>query len=137
MDSDTADTPPPVDPYGTDSDAGSDSQSDSSALLNALIGGGVGIVLSFIPGSTLLGGVVAGYLEDGDVESTLRVGSIAGVVMLVPLFLIWLVALTFLGLVDAAAFGGLIAAFFVGIGLYTVGLSVVGALVGRALKDEL
>ena len=53
MDADTADTPPPIDTYGTDSD----SESESNTLVNALIGGVVGILLSFVPGSTLLGGV--------------------------------------------------------------------------------
>lgn len=60
----------------------------SSTFVNAIIGAVAGIVLSFIPLSSLLGGAVAGYLQGGEKADGLRVGVIAGVIMLVPLMLI-------------------------------------------------
>ena len=49
----------------------------SGTLLNALVGGAVGIVLSFVPLSTLLGGAVAGYLERGG-SNGIEAGAVAG-----------------------------------------------------------
>ncbi|WP_339103404.1 DUF5518 domain-containing protein [Haloterrigena salinisoli] len=133
MDSDATDTPPPIDTYGTDSN----SRSDSNAVVNALIGGGVGIVLSFLPGSTLLGGAVAGYLEGGGTDESLRVGTLAGLVMLVPFLLFGLVALVFLGFAGSGSLGVLAVFLLLASALYTVGLSIVGAVIGLALGNEL
>lgn len=131
---DTADTPPPIETYPDDDG----SSRGWSTPINALVGGGVGIVLSFLPGSTFVGGAVAGYLEGGDGGDGLRVGALAGLVMLVPMVLFGLLAAaTFLG---AGAPGGTGGLFFVVLAfgvLYTFGLSVVGAIVGGVLADEL
>ncbi|QSX01088.1 DUF5518 domain-containing protein [Haloterrigena alkaliphila] len=59
----------------------------SSTLINALIGRVAGIILSFIPFSTILGGAIAGYLEGGEPNNGLKVGAIAGVIMLIPFVL--------------------------------------------------
>ncbi|SIR82155.1 DUF5518 domain-containing protein [Natronorubrum thiooxidans] len=134
MVSDTADTPPPIDTYGTDSSTG------RTTIFNALIGAAVGIVLSFVPGSTLLGGAVAGYLEgDADPVDGLRVGAIAGLCMLAPFVLFGMIAwLFFLGAGGPGTTIGVV--FIVGLtfgALYTVGLSALGAVFGRYIKTEL
>ncbi|ELZ17260.1 hypothetical protein C477_13555 [Haloterrigena salina JCM 13891] len=127
-----SDTPPPIDSYGTDSDA----SSDSNRIVNAMFGGGVGIVLSFLPGSTVLGGAVAGYLEGGGTDEGLRVGALAGLVMLVPKLLFGLVALWFLGILGPGGFGAVIVLFLLGIAAYTLVLSIVGAVIGTVLESE-
>lgn len=138
MDSDTADTPPPVDPYGTDPGR-TDPASGFGTPLNALIGGVAGIVLSFVPGSTLLGGAVAGYLEGGEPADGLSVGALAGLVMLVPFVLIGLFGwLFFVGAGGpGAGIGAMFFVFLVFGALYTVGLSVLGAVIGIYVKNEL
>ncbi|WP_440771317.1 DUF5518 domain-containing protein [Natronorubrum sp. DTA28] len=138
MGSDTADTPPSVDPYGTDSNR-SDPASGFGTPLNAVIGGAAGIVLSFVPGSTLLGGGIAGYLEGGEPADGLRVGALAGLVMLVPfVFFGFLASIFFLGVSGSApGMGVMLVVFLVFGALYTVGLSVVGAVLGIYVKNEL
>ena len=133
MASDTADTPPPIDTYETESN------DDPNTTFNALVGGAAGIVLSFVPGSTLLGGGVAGYLEGGQPADGLRVGALAGLVMLVPfVFFGFLASIFFLGAGSSApAFGALFVVFLVFGALYTVGLSIVGAVLGIYVKNEL
>ena len=137
MNSDSADTPPPVDTYGTDSDARSRSEPNSKPIVNALIGGGVGIVLSFIPGSTVLGGAIAGYLEGSGSDNALQVGALAGLVMAVPHLLFGLFVLWFLGVLAPGVSAGTVAVLVVGVAVYTVVLSIVGAYVGIALESEL
>ncbi|SDK67967.1 DUF5518 domain-containing protein [Natronorubrum texcoconense] len=138
MDSDAADTPPPVDTYGTDSDE-TELASGFGTPLNALIGGAAGIVLSFVPGSTLLGGGVAGYLEGGQPADGLRVGALAGLVMLVPfVFFGFLASIFFLGAGGSAPGLGVFFVIVLVFGaLYTVGLSIVGAVLGIYVKNEL
>lgn len=60
-------------------------ESDSTFLLNAFIGGVAGIILSFIPLATLVGGAIAGYLEGGTRTDGAKVGAVAGLIMLIPL----------------------------------------------------
>ncbi|WP_436343943.1 DUF5518 domain-containing protein [Natronorubrum sp. FCH18a] len=138
MDSDTADTPPPVDTYGTDPD-GTEPASGFGTPLNALIGGAAGVVLSFVPGSTLLGGGIAGYLEGGEPADGLRVGALAGLVMLVPFVVLgFLASIFFLGIGDTApALGVLFVVFLVFGAFYTVGLSILGAVLGIYVRNEL
>lgn len=111
----------------------------SNTLMNALIGGVMGIVLSFVPFSTLLGGGVAGYLEGGAGKDGLRVGAIAGLIMLIPFLFFALIAFVFIaGFGPRAAFFGVVLLFImVFIAAYTVGLSVLGGYLGVYLKDEL
>lgn len=113
----------------------------SRTVLNAVIGAVAGIILSFIPLSTLLGGVIAGYLEGGEMENGVKVGAIAGLIMLIPLVFIGLFALTFflgVGTGGPPFAVGLMAFFILVFGaLYTVGLSVVGGVLGIYLKNEL
>lgn len=110
----------------------------NSTGINALIGAIAGIVLSFIPLSTVLGGAIAGYLEGGTPEDGLRVGAIAGAIMLLPFALFGLVALFLFGFFGGAPFfflfvGG--AMFTVAV-VYTVGFGALGGYLGRYLRDE-
>lgn len=113
----------------------------SSTVINAIIGAVAGIVLSFIPFSTVLGGAVAGYLEGGETSDGLRVGAIAGVIMLVPLVLIGTVfVLFFVGFgTGGPPFAFWMMAFVVLLlgAVYTIGLSAVGGFLGIYAKREL
>ncbi|AEH37345.1 DUF5518 domain-containing protein [Halopiger xanaduensis] len=137
MPSDTAGTPPTIETY-PDKD---DSSPGWNTSVNALVGGVVGIVLSFIPGSAFVGGALAGYLEGGDGGDGLRVGALAGLVMLVPMVLFWLFAMTMVlgaGMPGMpGTMGGFVFAVLAFLVLFTLGLSVVGAVVGGVLADEL
>lgn len=116
----------------------------SSTWVNALIGGVAGIVLSFVPLSTVLGGIVAGYLEagpggDGVHASTnagLTVGGIAGAIMLLPFLLFAYVAFSIVALSGSAGLGGLFLVLFVLVALYTVGAGMLGGVLGIIVRDE-
>lgn len=111
----------------------------SSTLVNGVIGALAGVVLFFLPFSTVLGGAVAGYLEGGDLRDGAVVGAVAGVVTLLPwLLLVWL-AVSFIGFVEPAALsvavlGGILVTLALG---YVVGLSVVGGVLGSYARTEL
>lgn len=113
----------------------------SNTLLNAVIGAVAGIVLSFIPLSTVLGGAVAGYLEADDTETGLRVGALAGLIMLIPFALFGLAFMMFFlgfGTGGAPLAFGFFAFIILLFGaVYTVGLSAVGGYLGVYLKHEL
>lgn len=133
MDSDT--------PPGTTVDSSTAEKSGSSTAINALIGAAAGVILSFVPFSTLLGGAIAGYLESGDGRDGVRVGAIAGVIMLIPMTLMGMFFMFFFlgfGNPGAPIAFGIMAIFMLLISaLYTVGLSAVGGYLGIYLKHEL
>lgn len=114
---------------------------NSSTILNALIGAIAGVVLSFVPLSTVLGGAIAGYLEGGDPGDGVRVGAIAGAIMLVPFVFIGLVfVLFFVGFGTGGApsvFGVFLFLILLLGAVYTVGLSAVGGYLGIYFKNEL
>ncbi|SER68560.1 DUF5518 domain-containing protein [Natrinema salaciae] len=115
-------------------------ESGSSTVINAAIGAAVGIVLLFVPFSTLLGGAIAGYLEGGEPGDGLRVGAIAGAFMLVPMMLVGLFfMLFFIGFgAGAPLMLGVMATGMLLFGaLYIVGLSAAGGYLGIYLEDEL
>lgn len=120
--------------------AGTATNDQSNTLLNAVIGAVAGIVLSFIPLSTVLGGAVAGYLEGGDTSDGLRVDAIAGLIMLIPFALFGLAfVMFFLGFGNGGApiAFGLFAFMILLFGaVYTVGLSAVGGYLGVYIKRE-
>lgn len=109
----------------------------SSTPIDGLVGGVAGVVLSFVPLSTLLGGAVAGYLEGGRPADGLTVGAIAGLVMLVPFAGILSFLLLFLGFGGmAASFGVMAVLVLIVSALYTVGLSVLGGYLGWYVRVE-
>jgi hypothetical protein len=110
----------------------------TSTGINAILGGLVGIVLAFLPFSTVLGGGVAGYLEGGDPKAGLRVGTLAGLIMVVPFVLIMFFALFLLGFAGiprAIGIVGVLALVFVAV--YTIGLGALGGYLGGYVKNEL
>lgn len=113
----------------------------STTILNAIIGAVTGIVLSFIPFSTVLGGAVAGYLQGGEPSDGVRVGAIAGVIMLVPFVLIGTLVLMFVlgfGVGGPPLAFGMFAIILLIFGaLYIVGLSALGGFLGIYAKREL
>lgn len=139
--------PSSTDPSSTSSTAGvtSGGERATSTLLNALIGGVVGVLLSFIPFSTVLGGGVAGYLEGGDWKSGGKVGAIAGLIVFVPLLFVGLAVVVFIPVTASAEAGfGVQLALWVSLlvlvllaVLYTIGLSALGGVLGVYAKNEL
>lgn len=116
-------------------------------IVNAVAGAAAAVLLAFLPFSTVLGGAVAGYLEGTDTGEGLRVGTLAGVLALVPLalgaFLLGgavLAVLPFLdpGMIAVGGFG-LLVLFLAAIAgaLYTVGLSALGGVLGAYARREL
>lgn len=108
-----------------------------NTALNGVIGGVIAVVLSFIPLSPILGGAVAGYLEGGEERDGLVVGTIAGVIALIPLVLIGMVAAVFIIAPGGARLLPILVVFLFLIAIYTVGLSALGGLVGIYIKNEL
>lgn len=109
-----------------------------STLVNALIGAVAGIVLSFVPLSTVLGGVLAGYLERGTNEDGLKVGAVAGLIMFLPFLLFGY----FVGVVLAfgnapGIFGGFLTFALLFAAVYTIGAATAGGFLGVYLRREL
>lgn len=123
-------TPPPVDSTAADN--------GSSTAVNALIGGVVGIILSFVPLSTVLGGAIAGYLDGTTPEDGLKVGALAGLVMLVPFVALAGFFLLVFAPPGAPVGVGLFGLFVLFFGmLYTVGLGALGGYLGVYVENEL
>jgi len=117
---------------------------DGDTLLNALLGAVVSVVLSFLPFSPLLGGLLAGYLQGGDRSDGARVGAISGVFALVPIlgFLLLLGGVWGFFLLGGMPLRfGAIGAFlvfllFVLVGAWTVGLSALGGWLGNYVLTD-
>lgn len=130
-------------PSGTQHSESTVSDPERSPWVYALIGAVVTVVTAFIPFSPVLGGGVAGYLQEGGDREGLRVGALSGLLAAIPIMLIFgLVVMLFLGIAVAGEVAGplfvvavllVIALFVVG---YTVVLSAVGGMVGAALADR-
>lgn len=117
----------------------------SRTIVNALIGAVVGIVLSFIPFSTVVGGAAAGFLEGPDGREGALAGALAGLIAFVPVAAIAFVALGVFGFalgaaalpVEGFAFVALaVLTFATLVFLYTVGLSALGGYLGAFLARE-
>jgi hypothetical protein len=122
------------------SESNSDSGDHLGVLRNALVGGAVAVLLSFLPLSQVLGGGVAGYLERGVARRGHAAGAVAGVVGYLPYF----AGAVYLALSPGVALPGpalevsrefLVAAAAVAF-VYVVGLSVLGSVLGGSLRDE-
>lgn len=117
-------------------------ESTPSTALNALIGGVVTVGTAlFMPLSPVLGGAVAGFLEGGDTDAGLKVGTVAGLLATIPLLVVVLVAMAVVPYV--APVRGAVGVGVVGlltvllVGAYTVGLSALGGIIGTYLEREL
>jgi hypothetical protein len=110
-------------------------------LLNALIGAIVSVVLAFLPFSTVLGGAVAGYLQQESREDGLRVGAYSGLIAAIPilLFVMLIGTVFFFGAYfePQAAIGFVFVFFALAVALvYAVGLSALGGYLGAYIADE-
>jgi hypothetical protein len=120
--------------------ARTDSKEPDSITL-ATIGAVVTIVTSFVPLSPILGGLVAGYLQDGDGVDGARTGAYAGLAAAVPFALLGLfllggiaIATLELGLGGLGVFVGLALVFSIGVSVaYLVGLSALGGYISVSL----
>jgi hypothetical protein len=116
----------------------------SSTWVNALLGGIAGIVFSFVPFSTVLGGVLAGYLEAGpggespgaSTSDGLSVGGIAGAIMFVPFLLFAYIAFAIVAASGSTTFGGIVLFVFLTAALYTIGAGMLGGVLGVIVRDE-
>jgi hypothetical protein len=120
-----------------------ESYRSTNTAVNALVGGVVSILVAFIPFSPLVGGFVAGYLQDANRDAALRVGALAGLVALVPaLFLGAFVLLFVVGSiaygVPRAGFAFLLVVLVAAVVslLYTVGLSAAGGYLGAVVAED-
>lgn len=117
-----------------------------SLLINGFLGGVVAVLLAFLPFSTVLGGVVAGYLQGPDRRAGLRAGALAGVVALIPLLLVAFLVAGLFVIVPASPGGPgprfgvffvLLALTVLGVlGIYTVGGGALGGYIGSYLKED-
>lgn len=111
---------------------------DASTLRNGLVGGLAGLALAFLPFSTALGGVLAGYLEGGSASDGAVAGTVAGCTALAALAVGALVVVALDVTVPGPALPpvvfGLLAAF---VALaYVLGSSVLGGAVGASLRTR-
>ncbi len=108
----------------------------SSRTANIIIGGIVGLVLSFIPFSTALGGAVSGYLEAGSTRDGAVVGTLAGLVMILPMILFGLSLSIMIGIIGAEEGMFLIGGFLLLVIPYTVIPSATGGWLGAYIYQK-
>lgn len=116
---------------------------EGDTLLNALIGAVVSVVLAFLPFSTVLGGGVAGYLQNEPRKEGLRVGAISGAIAMIPIFLFVSLfgGMFFFSMLGLGPRGLLGMSFIFIIGLlflvlYTVALAALGGYLGAYIARE-
>lgn len=112
------------------------------ALFAVGVGALVTLALSFVPFSSVLGGVAAASRRDGGYRAGLGLGTVAGVVAMIPLAALFVPAL---GIASYLGFGippgspaydlflSIVALLFV---LYTVGLSALGGVAGVWIRSN-
>lgn len=114
---------------------------EGDTLPNAVIGALAAAILFFLPFSTVLGGAVAGYLQGGERNDGLKVGAVAGAIMLVPFLLFGFLILNFFffafgaGVTSGLAFLVLLAVGTFGL-LYVVGFAALGGYLGNYVRYE-
>jgi len=118
---------------------------DRDTLIHAVAGAVVGILLSFIPFSTVIGGALAGFLEGSDHRDGAIAGALAGAITFLPAAAIAMLAVLFVGFGTAVAAVPLEGAAFLLVGvlfafgtilIYTVGLALLGGFLGAVLAEE-
>lgn len=121
-----------------------DERTGPDTTTNALVGGIVTAVTSFVPFSPVLGGLASGYLQGTDRTDGVRVGAYAGLVAAVPVVVLF--AFLIVGAVAVATELSLAAPMSIGVaglvvGLivlvaYLVVLSALGGYLGVALGER-
>jgi hypothetical protein len=115
---------------------------ESNTLINALIGALVtGILAWFVPLAPLVGGAATAYLERADKNTGVRTGALSGAIALLPLALVGVGIVAFVGLFTFDPVGTTISVLAVGFALlagvlYVVGLSALGGYLGAYLATE-
>lgn len=116
---------------------------EKGELRNAVIGAVVTIVLSFTGFSPLLGGGVAGYLQQASPKRGARVGAISGAIASIPIILLLVLGMVlFIGLPSALGIPGgveLVIILFVMFPLlfaWNIGLSAVGGYLGAYIRPD-
>lgn len=108
-----------------------------SLVVSVVAGVAVSLLFSFIPFSTVLGGVGAGLLRRGDQRDGAVAGALTGLVTFAPFLLLLYLVLGFVAIVGAPSLFSTIAVVLVaGVGLYTVGGGAVGGILGAYLSRE-
>jgi len=111
---------------------------------NAIIGGVVTALTSFVPFSPVLGGAVSGYLQGGDRTDGARAGLYAGLVAAAPIVVLFVFfAMAFSVVATELALGNLllvgVAGLFIGLlvtVVYLAGLSALGGYLGVVLAER-
>lgn len=105
---------------------------------DGLIGGVVGIILTVLPLSTMLAGGVAGSLQvKGQGGAVARAGGLAGGIAFLPHLIVGPHVLIGLGLVPSVVSPSYLPVGVIGVGfLYSVGLGILGGLLGAYLRRE-
>jgi len=112
----------------------------SNTLRNGLLGGVVGLVLSFLPFSTVLGGTAAGYLEGGTAEDGAAAGLVAGLTALVPPAVAAVAVFSLPGLavpLPAASLATVAGLALLVATVYVLAFSVVGGVLGVYVRTHL
>ena len=110
----------------------------------AIAGAVVATLVSFIPGSTVIGGAVSGFLEGPDARQATITGAVAGLIVFLPAVAIGFFVFVILGFGfvagDAPLFGlgFLFFALFLATAalVYTVGLAALGGYLGAILARD-
>lgn len=113
-------------------------------LINAIIGAAAGFVLSFTGVGVILGGAVAGYLQNEGKSAGAKVGAISGAIAAIPAFLIISIVFGSIGAFGVGAgelgvgafFGGLAIFILIFVLVLVVGMSALGGFVGGAIADS-
>lgn len=120
---------------------------EGDTLLNAVIGAAVTVVLSFTGFSPLVGGGVAGYLQQSSRRNGAKVGALAGALAFIPFLL--MIVLGFgvflavpvmhggMGLPGGVELLVLLLIVFPLAFVWNVGLGAVGGYLGTYLREEL
>lgn len=110
----------------------------------AIAGAVVATLVSFIPGSTVIGGAVSGFLEGPDARQATITGAVAGLIVFLPAVAIGIFVFAFLGFGFVAGgevvFGMGVMFFVLLLGVaalvYTVGLAALGGYLGAILARD-
>ena len=113
------------------------SQQRGSLGISVLAGVAVTLLFSFIPFSTVVGGMAAGYLRGGEERDGAVAGAITGLVAFAPFVLLLYLILAFVAFTGAPSlFSAIAFVIIVGAGLYTVGGGALGGYIGTLLSRE-